>query len=166
MLTSPKRPPTASSPRCTPPPNRSFTPPRSPLVMTDTLTNQLETIGEEECAHLLATHHFGRAAFVADGRPIILPVNYLYDDPSIVMRTSPGSKVVHMPQTDVAFQIDDADHNGRWGWSVLAQGIAYDITGAIDEYSARLRELCVMPWAPGSRTHWLAITALELSGRR
>ena len=65
----------------------------------------------------------------------------------------------------VAFEIDEADSLGRWGWSVLAQGPAFDITGSLDEHSEALRKLHVTPWAPGTRPAWLRVTATRVSGR-
>jgi hypothetical protein len=65
-----------------------------------------------------------------------------------------------------AFEIDDADRDGAWGWSVVAQGPAFDVTESLDEFSALLRSLPVEPWAPGVKEHWLKLTATRLSGRR
>ncbi len=126
----------------------------------------LEVLGDEECLALLAGRHFGRIAFVSDGWPLILPVNYVFVEPSIVVRTGPGAKLEDMPLTMVAFEIDDADPDGAWGWSVLAQGPAFDISDSIDEYSDSLRHLPVEPRAPGQRPNWLKIAARKVSGRR
>ena len=52
----------------------------------------------------------------------------------------------------VAFEIDDADRDGRWSWSVVAQGPAFDITAE--------------PAAPGAKQRWLKMTATRVSGRR
>jgi uncharacterized protein len=67
--------------------------------------------------------------------------------------------------TAVAFEIDEAAPGGEWGWSVLVQGPAFDITEASDG-SAQLRALAVTPWAPGRRDHWLKIATVEVGGRR
>lgn len=126
----------------------------------------LEVLGDEECLALLTDHHFGRMAFLADGWPMILPVNYVFVEPSIVVRTGPGAKLEEVPLTMVAFEIDDADPDGAWGWSVLAQGPAFDISDSLDEYSDGLRHLPVQPQAPGHRPSWLKIAARRVSGRR
>ena len=63
----------------------------------------------------------------------------------------------------VAFAADPA---GRWGWSVVVQGPAFDITDSPDEHSIALRRLPVEPWAPEARSHWLRITATTVQGRR
>lgn len=127
---------------------------------------QVEVLGEAECLDLLAAGRFGRLGFVAGGWPVILPVNYVFEEPSIVVRTGAGTKLEETPLTVVAFEIDGADPAGRWGWSVLAQGPAFDISDSVDQYSAALRLLPVQPRAPGDKPHWLKITAARVSGRR
>lgn len=125
----------------------------------------LRVLSNDECAELLRRHRFGRLAVGLEGWPAILPVNYLFDGISVVIRTAPGAKLEEAPLTAVAFEIDDADRFGHWGWSVLVQGPAFDITSSADELPKHLRELPVRPWAPGARDHWLKITAVRVSGR-
>jgi uncharacterized protein len=114
---------------------------------------------------LLRSHHLGRVAFAHESWPVILPVNYAFDEPTIVIRTSPGAKVTSAPFHMAAFEVDDSDPAGRWGWSVLAQGPVFEITDSLDDRSVFLRSLLVTPAAPGRRDRWLAISALHLSGR-
>jgi nitroimidazol reductase NimA-like FMN-containing flavoprotein (pyridoxamine 5'-phosphate oxidase superfamily) len=129
-------------------------------------TEGLDVLEPWECITLLARHHLGRLAFWGPTWPVVLPVNYVFEEPSLVIRTAPGAKLEWAPARPVAFEVDDADPAGAWGWSVLVQGPAFDITEATGPYSARLRELGVTPWAPGRREHWLKVSAVELSGRR
>jgi uncharacterized protein len=127
----------------------------------------LTVLGEDECRALLARHSLGRLGFVSgEGWPVILPVNYVFDEPSIVVRTGAGTKLSDIPLTMVAFEVDAADPAGAWGWSVLAQGPAFDITDSLDDHSESLRHLPVDPRAPGDKPHWLRISARRLSGRR
>lgn len=128
--------------------------------------DQLQVLSDEECLELLAGRNFGRIGFMADGWTVILPVNYVFEEPSIMVRTGPGTKLDETPLAMVAFEVDEADPAGRWGWSVLAQGPAFDITDSIDEYSETLRHLPVHPAAPGEKPHWLKISARRLTGRR
>jgi len=129
--------------------------------------DDLDVLDDQECLALLAGHHLGRLGFVsADGWPVILPVNYGFEEPSIVVRTGAGTKLDDIPLTMVAFEVDAADPGGAWGWSVLVQGPAFDITDSVDEYSDSLRHLPVDPRAPGDRPHWLKVSARRLSGRR
>jgi nitroimidazol reductase NimA-like FMN-containing flavoprotein (pyridoxamine 5'-phosphate oxidase superfamily) len=121
---------------------------------------------EEECFTALSSHAFGRLAFSLDEGPTILPVNYAYVEHSIVIRSSPGSKLANSPLTTVAFEIDEVDPDHAWGWSVVARGHAFDITNAIDEFSQSLRELPLVPWTAGEKMHVLKISVKEVTGRR
>jgi nitroimidazol reductase NimA-like FMN-containing flavoprotein (pyridoxamine 5'-phosphate oxidase superfamily) len=126
----------------------------------------LETIPEEECEDLLVRHHLGRIAVVAGGRPLIFPVNYVYDHRVIAIRTADGTKLATAPNSHVAFEIDDYDPLARLGWSVLVQGVAYEITDAVDRQSQLARMLPVQPLAPGERNRWIGIHPTAVSGRR
>lgn len=135
--------------------------------MTDSAgPDHLQVLSDSECLEMLARHRFGRLGFMADGWPVILPVNYVFEEPTIVVRTAPGAKMDETPLSMVAFEVDGADPAGAWGWSVLAQGPAFDISDSIDEYSDALRHLQVEPRAPGEKPNWLKITARRISGRR
>ena len=132
----------------------------------DQRPDHLQILSDSECLRLLAGRHFGRLGFNVDGWPTILPVNYVFEEPTIVVRTGAGAKLDASPLTLVAFEVDEVDPEGTWGWSVLAQGPAFDISDSIDEYSHVLRHLPVAPQAPGERPYWLKITARKISGRR
>lgn len=131
------------------------------------ITNaEMTEIGEEECLALLAGHSFGRLAVVSDGRPVILPVNYVAEGSVIVFRTDPGLKLDEAPMRPVAFEVDELDPVSGNAWSVLVQGHAFEITRAIDRRSLALRGLMVPSVAPGEREHWLRIEADVITGRR
>ena len=126
----------------------------------------LEELSNEECHRLLAEHHVGRVAFVVGGKPLIFPVNYVFDDDRVVFRTDEGLKLHHVPLRRVAFEIDGYDEAARTGWSVVIQGSTYEITRAIDRRSEDLRRLPVQPFAPGDMAHWIEIQADTVTGRR
>ena len=126
---------------------------------------ELLELDAAQILELLRTHTFGRMVFAHESWPVILPVNYAFADPKIVIRTGPGAKLASAPFHATAFEIDDADPEGSWGWSVLVQGPAFEITYARDEDSRRLRELVGEPTAPGVRDHCFVISALKISGR-
>ncbi len=126
----------------------------------------LETIAEEECLDLLVRHQLGRIAVLAGEQPLIFPVNYAYGDRVIAFRTGAGTKLATAPNTRVAFEIDDYDPSTGVGWSVVVQGIAYEITHAIDRQSQLARRLSVQPLAPGERDRWIGIHPTDISGRR
>src|SRR5947207_6690618 len=89
-------------------------------------------INRDECLQLLAGRRVGRIAFVADGQPLVFPVNYALDDETIVFRSDKGTKLTHAPLTKVAFEIDAIDETNGEGWDVVVQGHADDITDALD----------------------------------
>lgn len=126
----------------------------------------LEKLTREECEALLRAHHLGRVGFAHDGMPAIIPVNYVYEPPHVVIRTAAGTVLDEITLTVVAFEIDDALPNGAWGWSVVVEGPALDITDSADAVDRELRRLPVLPWAPGHRHRWVKVVAANLSGRR
>lgn len=130
------------------------------------MAGSLETISEEECQDLLVRHDLGRIAVVASGRPLIFPVNYAYGHRVIAIRTADGTKLATAPNTHVAFEIDGYDPSTGRGWSVLVQGVAYEITDAIDRQSQLARMLPVQPLAPGERSRWIGVHPTAVSGRR
>jgi uncharacterized protein len=123
------------------------------------------TLSNEDCWALLRSHNLGRLAIVIEGRPRIFPVNYAAAEDTVVFRTEPGTKLHHGPGSVACFEIDDYDQRTSMAWSVMVDGVLEDITDANDERSRRLRSLPVEPAAPGSRLHWLALNADEMSGR-
>lgn len=127
---------------------------------------RLEVLDRATCLELLAHHRFlGRLAIVIDGRPIILPVNYLFEDESIVFSTASGTKLhAVVGGADVAFEVDDSVPLHHSGWSVLVQGHAEVITDPGEV--ARLRSGPLRPWAKGAQGHWVRISVNEISGRR
>lgn len=127
--------------------------------------SELLELDAAQILELLRNHTFGRMVFAHESWPVILPVNYAFADPTVVIRTGPGTKLASAPFHATAFEIDDADPKGSWGWSVLVQGPAVEITYARDEHSRRLRELVAQPIALGVRDHCLVISALKISGR-
>jgi nitroimidazol reductase NimA-like FMN-containing flavoprotein (pyridoxamine 5'-phosphate oxidase superfamily) len=64
--------------------------------------------------------------------PVILPVNFAILDGSVIFRTVPGTKLSAATANNVvAFEVDSYETDGRWGWSVLVQGIASEVTDPV-----------------------------------
>jgi uncharacterized protein len=130
-------------------------------------TATIEILSEEACLELLRSHRVGRIALTDhEGQPLIFPVNYAADDRAVVFRTAPGMKLTESPMSRVAFEVDEVDTAAGTAWSVLIQGVAYEITSALDHLSERLRKLVVEPMAPGDRDRWVTVTRRQISGRR
>ncbi|HET9075710.1 MAG TPA: pyridoxamine 5'-phosphate oxidase family protein [Acidimicrobiales bacterium] len=126
----------------------------------------IEVLSEAQCSDLLAAHHFGRIGVVSGGAPVILPVNYVFHDGRIAIRTERGTKLSAAALSQVAFEIDGVDEGERTGWSVLVRGTGYDVTDSVDEVSATLREAAVDTWAPGERDNWIRVEPTSITGRR
>ena len=128
--------------------------------------HHLEVLDRAACIELLADHGFvGRLGFVVDGRPMVLPVNYIFDTDAVVFCTASGTKlnaIVH--RADVAFEVDDSSPLHHSGWSVVLRGRAEVITDP--QQVARLRRGPLNPWAKGARANWVRISLDEMSGRR
>jgi nitroimidazol reductase NimA-like FMN-containing flavoprotein (pyridoxamine 5'-phosphate oxidase superfamily) len=126
---------------------------------------RIEALDDDECHMLLAARGMGRVAFVVDGFPTILPVNFTLVGEFVVFRTDPGSKLTHLPDAPAAFEIDGRD-GLRGAWSVLVQGRAHDLTTAAGEMFDRVRRATIDLLAPGDKMHWIGIRIERVSGRR
>jgi nitroimidazol reductase NimA-like FMN-containing flavoprotein (pyridoxamine 5'-phosphate oxidase superfamily) len=99
----------------------------------------LEDLSRAECLELLAARHFGRIGVVADGQPIIFPVNYVFDDGHMAVRTDPGAKLTAAAQGRVAFEVDEIDESSRIGRSILVTGVGWEVTDGLDATSVTTR---------------------------
>ena len=125
-----------------------------------------EYLSEEECRALLTAGAIGRLAAIVDGKPVVFPINYVFDGVSVIFRTAPGTKLEGAGFGPVAFEIDGVDEATRSGWSVVVEGIGTEVTDALDHYSESARRLDLQPWVPGEHGHWVSIAADSITGRR
>lgn len=126
----------------------------------------LRELGHDECLGRLSGHEarVGRLAFVADGFPVVLPVNYTMHRGDVVFRTAIGTKLDHVRRGEpVAFEVDEVDPTWRAGWSVLVQGTAHEV-GDLAEVSA-LQRVRLPTWAAGRRDRFVRIAAERMTGR-
>ena len=126
-----------------------------------------EVLGREACLTLLGTRNVGRLGLSIEALPAILPVRFAMLDDRIVVRTVPGTKLdAAVTQSVVAFEVDDHDPDGSWGWSVLVRGRGAEITepGQL----ARAEALPLRVWAIKDRVadRFLAIETALVTGRR
>lgn len=127
--------------------------------------NRLEVLERGEALRLLACAEVGRVGFVADGEPVVLPVNFVVDHESIVFRTAAGSKLdAAIGGALVAFEVDDTDPRLHAGWSVLVRGPARLVTDPVER--AAVERLPLRPWAHAPKPHYVRIDARTVSGRR
>jgi uncharacterized protein len=127
----------------------------------------LQALSPAECLRLLGTGRIGRVGFVSDGRPQVLPVNYVASDTGeVVFRTTDSSVLTAVAGRPATFEIDGYDEEARTGWSVCVHGPGREITDVGDVLADRLRALNVITWAPGPRDRWFAILGDQVTGRR
>jgi nitroimidazol reductase NimA-like FMN-containing flavoprotein (pyridoxamine 5'-phosphate oxidase superfamily) len=127
------------------------------------IENGLELLEPEECRSLLGRGGIGRVGVTIGALPAIFPVNYAVLGEDIVFLTGEGTKLrTAVDRSVVAFQIDEFDN--ATGWSVLAVGVAAEITDGAELDAARTLRL--VPFAGGDRCHFVRIRPEFVSGRR
>jgi uncharacterized protein len=124
-----------------------------------------EELDLDACLAHLRAHTVGRIGVVADGFPIVLPVNYRLLETAgrawVVLRTRRGN-VIDTASDRVAFEIDGIDPAHARGWSVLVRGTL----GHVDAEAADFRErFDPGPWLTESRDAWLMIEPFSITGR-
>jgi nitroimidazol reductase NimA-like FMN-containing flavoprotein (pyridoxamine 5'-phosphate oxidase superfamily) len=128
---------------------------------------ELEALSDEECRSMLGRATVGRIAFVVDGVPVILLVNYrLVSDELglwILLRTRADNAIDRAPER-VAFEIDGIDDEHHLGWSVLVAGVLHHLDH--NEVELMRKRFDPKPWPRGHATAWLAIKPRSISGRR
>ena len=125
----------------------------------------LRELSADECRERLRGNAFlGRLGFVAGGRPMVLPVNYVVDGESIVFCTETGTKLSAVATgAEVVFEIDESRPLYHSGWSVLVEGVAREVADPAD--LERLRHGPLRPWAVRPSAHWVRIEVKGISGR-
>jgi uncharacterized protein len=126
----------------------------------------LQVLSEDECLFLLCSRDLGRIVFDARGRLQVFPVNYAMEGRIVVFRTAPGTKLDSVPNSQVAFEVDNWDPELGIGWSVVVRGRAEEVSQHPGRTAEHIRRASVQPVAPGEHSHWLAIMPEEISGRR
>lgn len=127
--------------------------------------NGLEVLDEGECFALLATARIGRVGITSGALPVILPVNFVLVDRTVLFRTGLGTKLDAATRgAVVAFEADDCDPLDHAGWSVNVIGVARDLSDVV----ARMTfDASAIPrWAPADAARVVAIEAEIVSGRR
>ena len=127
----------------------------------------LRELPRDRCLELLTTVALGRIGVSIGALPVILPVNFVVLRDQIVFRTVPGTKLdAAIVRRVVAFEADDHERDGAWGWSVLVQGVASEIVDPDD--LAEVRALALDPWAfeNGAADRFVRVETTRVSGRR
>ncbi len=126
----------------------------------------LVELDHEVCLVLLASVPLGRFVHTRHALPVVRPVNFLLLPDAVYLRTERGGSVHHAAQQGavVAFEADDYDSAGRYGWSVVVLGRAEHVTerGRL----AQLARLPLSPWATGERQEVVRVPLELVTGRR
>ncbi|HET9827581.1 MAG TPA: pyridoxamine 5'-phosphate oxidase family protein [Nocardioidaceae bacterium] len=124
----------------------------------------LRDLPEEECRRLLDTGSLGRLVYVDDEGPVAVPVNYVSQQGTVLLRISPhGSVGRHIRGRVVGFEVDEIDTATRSGWSVLVRGTArfVDVEDLPLGNDARPQ-----PWPEGVRSLHVRVTPRSVTGRQ
>jgi len=126
----------------------------------------LEVLDRSTCVELLQTVVIGRVAWATEaGDAVVVPVNFIVEDDSIVFRTAEGDKLAAVQEgRRLCFEADDVEPALHAGWSVMITGAAEVITDP--DQVRRLGLLPLAPWDPAPKPFLVRIRATEMSGRR
>jgi uncharacterized protein len=127
------------------------------------------TLSRAECLELLAATHLGRVVVTvgADHRPLIRPVNYLFDPTAqaVTFRCAAGTKLhALLRSASACFEIDDHDAEARTGWSVVVYGVSEPVVRPTA--ILRLERSGLDSLAPGPQPGWIRIRATTVTGMR
>lgn len=129
------------------------------------LVSNFEVLSEDECMQLLASAPVGRIALTSAALPVVLPVNFVAVDRTIVFASDPGLKLEAARAGQIAcLEVDGYEVVDHTGWSVLATGRLAEITN-LDRLD-KARHLPLSPWALSHPHHFVELAIELLSGRR
>jgi uncharacterized protein len=141
---------------------------RSPVQMADRTPIDragLEVLERGECLRLLASVSVGRIAISVRALPLILPVRFVVDGDSILIRTHPGTTLEAATRgAVVAFEAEGANSPDLLDWSVLVTGVARHLTEA--EHRVRGEALGLPRWSADEQDRIVLISTDHVSGRR
>jgi len=131
-------------------------------------SRRLVELTRDECLKLLRAEHLGRVVVVMPTlRPLVRPVDYVFDDRSqaVAFRSRLGSKLYALRHAERAcFEIDGEDGERGAAWSVIVTGVVETVTRS--EEINRLTQLGLDPRAASESDVWLRIRTNVVSGRR
>jgi uncharacterized protein len=128
---------------------------------------RLRDLPRDQCLELLAAVSLGRIGVSIGALPVILPVNFVLVRDHIVFRTVPGTKLdAAIVRRVVAFEADDHEPDGAWGWSVLVQGVASEIVDPDEVAEVRAVPLSTWPFENGTANRFVRVETTRVSGRR
>jgi nitroimidazol reductase NimA-like FMN-containing flavoprotein (pyridoxamine 5'-phosphate oxidase superfamily) len=124
----------------------------------------MSELSQAECYRRLETLDVGRVAVCGDEGPTIIPVNYLVDDTSIILRTAPYTTLADHALGPMAFEADQLEPALRYGWSIVVIGHAMPVED-VDESIMLRSSGRLTAWAPGPRNLFIRLTPRRVTGR-
>ena len=125
----------------------------------------LEVLSPTECLALASTVPIGRIVYTERALPAVQPVNFVFDDGCVIIRTTEGTRLADaIRNAVVAFETDEFDSRSQLGWSVTVVGRAEAVRDP-DE-TARMSLLPLRAWAPDKRDRFIRIHPEYITGRR
>ncbi len=138
---------------------------KAPIDTAPRSRSGIEYLSAKDCETFLASMTtVGRLAFRSSDGLQLLPVNFVYRNGCVYLKTSPDSVLSELADgcSEVVFEIDRADEDRHLGWSVVLSGKAR----AVDEADVDLSPRGPRPWASGPRDLLIEVTPNQVTGRR
>jgi nitroimidazol reductase NimA-like FMN-containing flavoprotein (pyridoxamine 5'-phosphate oxidase superfamily) len=105
----------------------------------------INRLSEEASLSLLRGKRIARLGCLAGGEPYVVPLNYVFDDRSVLSHSLPGRKLTAMREhARVCVQVDDIRDLCNWK-SVIAYGRYEEITEHAERVRALNRLLALFP---------------------
>lgn len=128
------------------------------------MTEPVELSGKQ-CLEQLRRHGVGRVAFGTPMGPRILPVRYILSGSEILFRTVPYSEVgTYAPDSEVAFEVDDADAAGHCECTVVALGRA-EVANPPETSSDEVLDLGEGSGGTSHEYRWIKVRTHDFVGR-
>jgi uncharacterized protein len=124
----------------------------------------VEELDLDACWDYLRAARVGRLAVCVDGRPHVVPINFIVHRRSIVFRTAEGTKLAALAHAEVAFEVDDYDPRTRYATSVIVAGRASAVAEPEEWESAQA--LPLFPWHVAPKPYFVRIVPESVTGRR
>lgn len=127
-----------------------------------TTDDPVRELGPEECWGLLERHEFARLAYRLVDEVHIVPLNYVVDAGTLLIRTGSGNKLLAAAlSSEVALEIDW--HDGLTAWSVVARGRLRRLE---ERERHRLDGHARQPWLDTPKDDVVELVPSVVTGRR
>ncbi|OBI61926.1 pyridoxamine 5'-phosphate oxidase [Mycolicibacterium fortuitum] len=128
-----------------------------------TRSEPVEILSERESWDLLGGVSLGRIVTAVDDEANVFPVNFVVQNRTILFRTAAGTKLISAAiNNQVVFEADD--HDSAEGWSVIVRGVARTLRS--DEELDEAKQAQLLPWTATSKTHYVRVSPVRVTGRR